>query len=232
MSSSGTFSGAKRISASRHSGMAAADLRPAEPETRLYFVRHAHSAYEHGRELERGLSAAGEAEARAICRRLEHEGIERFVSSPYRRAIDTIRPLAEAAGQEIELYGDLRERLVSGEQDLGPEGFLEAKRRCYAERDYRPPGGESSEEAAARAVSVIRGLLREHPGRRIAIGTHGDILTLMLGTFDPSFGYAFWQSLSMPDAYCARFVGERFLEAERIVSDCGKALPNFSKGKA
>lgn len=210
----------KAAAASRHAG--AKRLSPAEPETRLYFVRHAHSAYEHGRELERGLSAAGETEARAICLRLEREGIDLFVSSPYRRAVDTIRPLAEAAGQEIGLHADLRERLVSGEQDLGPEGFQEAKRRCYAEFDYRPPGGESSVEASARAVSVIRGLLREYPGRRIAIGTHGDILTLMLGTFDPSIGYAFWQSLSMPDAYCARFAGERFLGAERIRSDRGE----------
>ncbi|OWR27160.1 histidine phosphatase family protein [Saccharibacillus sp. O23] len=219
--SGGPFSGATgAAAASHHAGADASGPRPTE--TRLYFVRHAHSAYEHGRELERGLSAAGEAEARAICRRLEREGIERFVSSPYRRAIDTIRPLADAAGQDIELHADLRERLVSGERDLGPEGFLEAKRRCYAEPDYRPPGGESSREAAARAVSVVRGLLREHPGRRIAIGTHGDILTLMLGTFDPGFGYDFWQSLSMPDAYCARFAGERFLGAERIGYGCGE----------
>ncbi len=179
-------------------------------------MRHAHSAYEHGRELERGLSAAGEAEARALCARLGSEDIEYFVSSPYRRAIDTIRPLAEAADRPIEIYADLRERLVSGRQDLGTEGFFEAKRRCYAEPDYRPPGGESSLEAQARAVSVVRGLLREYPGRRIAIGTHGDIMTLMLGAFDIRYGYAFWQALSMPDAYQARFRGERLVGVERI----------------
>ncbi|OWA33652.1 histidine phosphatase family protein [Saccharibacillus sp. O16] len=188
----------------------------AERETLLYFVRHAHSVYEHGRELERGLSPSGEAEARALCARLSSEGIEQYISSPYRRAIDTIRPLAEAAGRRIDIHPDLRERLVSGSQDLGPEGFQEAKRRCYADLDYRPPGGESSREAQMRAVSVIRGLLHAYPGGRIAIGTHGDILTLMLGAFDERYGYSFWQSLTMPDAYRAHFVGERLVEVKKI----------------
>jgi len=191
-------------------------LNEVEKETVLYFVRHAHSAYEHGRELERRLSDSGKAEASAVCRRLEQENIEVFVSSPYQRAVDTIAPLAEYAGKTIELHDALRERLVSGKQDLGPEGFAEAKRRCYEDLDYCPPGGESSRQARARVLPVIRRLLREHAGKRIAVGTHGDVLTLMLGSWDEQYGYSFWQGLSMPDAYRVRFEGEAFAGAERI----------------
>lgn len=190
--------------------------RDRQAETLLYFVRHAHSAYEHGRELERGLSVEGRAEALSVCRRLEKEQIEVFVSSPYRRALDTIAPLAEYAGQNIGIYDELRERLVSGERDLGAEGFAEAKRRCYEDMDYCPPGGESSRQAQGRALPVIQRLLREHSGKRIAVGTHGDLLTLMLGSFDARYGYGFWQRLSMPDVYVARFVGEIFAGAEQI----------------
>lgn len=187
-----------------------------QKQTRLYFVRHAHSAYEHGREFERGLSVDGKAEALAVCRRLEKENIEIFVSSPYQRAIDTIAPLAEYAGKKIEIHNALRERLVSGERGLGPEGFAEAKRRCYEDLDYCPPSGESSRQARARALTVIRQLLQEHAGKRIAIGTHGDLLTLLLGSWDAQYGYAFWQGLSMPDVYGVRFSGETFAGAERI----------------
>ncbi|GGN91024.1 histidine phosphatase family protein [Saccharibacillus kuerlensis] len=188
-------------------------------ETRLYFIRHAHSDYVHGRELERGLSAEGMQAAKTVRLRLEGEGIGVFVSSPYRRAVDTVRPLAEAAGREIMIYDDLRERLVTGVSDLGPEGFLEAKRLCYADLRYRPPGGENSEEARKRALSVIHGLLRRYPGERIAIGTHGDILTLMLGGWDERYGFDFWEKLSMPDVYCARFAGQTFIGAERIPTE-------------
>lgn len=191
-------------------------LNDVETETVLYFVRHAHSVYEHGRELERGLSDSGKAEALAVCRRLEQEHIDVFVSSPYQRAIDTIAPLAEYAGKTIEIHEALRERLVSGEQDLGPEGFAEAKRRCYEDLDYCPSGGESSRQARERALPVIEHLLQEHAGKRIAIGTHGDVLTLMLGSWDQQYGYSSWQALSMPDVYRVRFHGEAFAGAERI----------------
>lgn len=187
-----------------------------DTETVLYFVRHAHSKYEHGRELERGLSDSGKAEAMAACRRLEKEKIEVFVSSPYQRAVETLAPLAEYAAKTIKLYDALHERLVSGEQDLGPERFAEAKRRCYEDPDYCPPGGESSRQARSRALPVIGQLLREHAGKRIAVGTHGDVLTLMLGSWDPQYDYSFWQQLSMPDVYRVRFDGMAFAGAERI----------------
>lgn len=192
-----------------------------QTETRLYFVRHAHSAYEQGRELERGLSPEGKAAALSVCGRLENEQIDVFVSSPYRRAIDTIAPLAEHAGRKIEIFGELRERLVSGERDLGPEGFAEAKRRCYEDRDYCVPGGESSRQAQSRALPVIERLLREHPGKRIAIGTHGDLMTLILGSFDERYGYSFWQQLGMPDVYVARFAGQTFVGAKNLLEACG-----------
>lgn len=188
----------------------------AKTETRFYFVRHAHSAYEHGREYERGLSAEGRREAEKIRLRLESESIGVFVSSPYRRAIETIAPLAESAERSIVIHEDLRERLVSSDKDLGVEHFLEEKQRCYTDFDYRPAGGESSREAAERALNVIRSLLQKHAGERIAIGTHGDILTLILNGFDPEFDFGFWQGLSMPDVYCAFFENETFIRAERI----------------
>ncbi|WP_172252635.1 histidine phosphatase family protein [Saccharibacillus deserti] len=188
-------------------------------ETRLYFVRHAHSPYVHGRELERGLSAAGRADAENIRLRLEQENIGIFVSSSYRRAIDTLAPLAESAGQPTLLFEGLQERLVSGSRDLGAAGFLEEKARCYADFDYCPPGGESSRAAAGRAMPVLRELLHNHAGQRIAIGTHGDILTLMLNGFAPEFGFEFWQRLSMPDVYCAFFNQGLYSGVERIRCD-------------
>ncbi|NGZ75625.1 histidine phosphatase family protein [Saccharibacillus alkalitolerans] len=185
-------------------------------ETRLYFVRHAHSAYVHGMELERGLSAEGTTDAEAVRRRLEGEGVGVFVSSPYRRAIDTIRPLADSAGIAVEIHDDLRERLVSGSRDIGADRFLEEKQRCYEDFDYRPPGGESGREARKRASAVLLELLRRYPGERIAVGTHGDILTLMLGGFDERYGFDFWRRLSMPDIYCASFEGGKFAGARRM----------------
>jgi 2,3-bisphosphoglycerate-dependent phosphoglycerate mutase len=34
-----------------------------------------------------------------------------------------------------------------------------------------------------------------------AIGTHGNLLALLLNYFDPVIGFDFWSQLSMPDIY-------------------------------
>ncbi|WP_426450802.1 histidine phosphatase family protein [Paenibacillus sp. S-38] len=174
--------------------------------TTVYFVRHAASPYSAGQERERGLSAAGEEDALRAARLLEGEGIDLLVSSPYRRAVLTLQPLAERLGQAILLEEDLRERKLS-EEPLFPsrEAFYEAKRALFADPLLRYPGGESSEQARQRGTAVLQRLLLANPGRRLALGTHGDIMTLMLGAWDPAYHFTFWQSTSMPDIYKAEF---------------------------
>ncbi|HBQ75403.1 MAG TPA: histidine phosphatase family protein, partial [Exiguobacterium sp.] len=61
--------------------------------TTLYFVRHAHSTYSPD-ERARPLSGAGQADARRLLETFQGIPIDRFYSSPYRRAIETVAPLA------------------------------------------------------------------------------------------------------------------------------------------
>ena len=181
--------------------------------TILYFVRHAESPYEEGRERTRGLSLQGLADALAVKDRLLGEGIDLYVSSPYDRAVRTIRNAADAAGREIIIEEDLREREIG---HIGNHSFQEAKRKVYGDAAFAFPGGESSLEARQRAVRVIRKLLEQHAGQRIVIGTHGDIMTLMLGEFDSRFDYAFWESTSMPDIYKTEWEGETLRQVTRM----------------
>ena len=181
--------------------------------TILYFVRHAESPYEEGRERTRGLSLQGLADALAVKDRLLGEGIDLYVSSPYDRAVRTIRNAADAAGREIIIEEDLREREIG---HIGNHSFQEAKRKVYGDAAFAFPGGESSLEARQRAVRVIRKLLEQHAGQRIVIGTHGDIITLMLGEFDSRFDYAFWESTSMPDIYKTEWEGETLRQVTRM----------------
>ncbi|RKN79140.1 histidine phosphatase family protein [Paenibacillus ginsengarvi] len=171
--------------------------------TVVYFVRHADSVYVEGAERERGLTDQGKRDALTVCDLLFGEPIDAFHSSPYQRAVDTIQPLADAKGMDITTWEDLRERLASG-SDLGKR-FKEAKKKLFEEPDFAYPGGESSKEAALRAARVLGELLLRHRGQSIVIGTHGDIMTLMLNHFDPRFDYAFWTGTTMPDLYRLEF---------------------------
>lgn len=181
-------------------------------ETRLYFVRHAHSVYTPD-ERQRPLSEKGRADAEKVKEALKNQGIDRVLSSPYKRAIETVEPLAGVIGVPIELVEDLRERQLSG----GPvEDFATAIERVWADETYAFGGGESNEAAKERGVSATLEVLESYPGERIAIGTHGNLMVLVMKHFDQRYGLEFWRELAMPDIYCLIFRGTELAGVEHI----------------
>lgn len=168
------------------------------------FVRHAESVFVEGSERTRGLTEKGKQDAARISDLLLNEQLDVLISSPYRRAIETIQVLADDLEKKILIEDDLRERLLSA-SDLGKDHFFEAKRRAFEDPDLSFPGGESSREAQKRSCRVISRLLEEHRGKRLAIGTHGDIMTLMMNHFDKKYDFHFWKSTTMPDVYKLEF---------------------------
>ncbi|OKP98951.1 histidine phosphatase family protein [Paenibacillus sp. P46E] len=180
--------------------------------TTIYLIRHAESLYTEGQERERGLSEQGKADAEHVRSILQKESIDLFVSSTYARAIQTIQPLADEMQMEVTLIEGLRERAIG---DIAGLSFLEAKRSVYQDFAAIFKGGESSAEAQARAIRELKFLMRKHEGSTLVVGTHGDIMTLMLNYFDSRFGYGFWQSTTMPDIYQLAFEGEKLVQITR-----------------
>lgn len=181
--------------------------------TTLYFVRHAESPYVEGEERNRGLSDKGLLDALIVKDLLVNERIDIFISSPYERAIRTIKNLAHEVAEEIAIEEDLRERVIG---DFGNLDFKEAKRKLYNDFDFMYPNGESSHEAQDRASAIVHKVLHVHQGKKIVLGTHGDIMTLMMNHFDAKYDYEFWASTSMPDIYKLNCEGNELLHVERL----------------
>lgn len=189
-------------------------------ETFIYLIRHAESAYRHGEERSRGLTDAGRAEARRVADRLRSRPIRAVYSSPYERALQTVRPLAETLGIGVVELEPLRERAMADESAaLSWAEVQEAMRRSFEQPELALPGGESLREAQRSVAATAASLLRAHPGESIALGTHGRIMAALLAHYDPSFGFDAWQSLSMPDVYRLTFRDGSFAGMERIWSD-------------
>ncbi|WP_408894787.1 histidine phosphatase family protein [Paenibacillus taichungensis] len=187
--------------------------------TALYFVRHAESEYIEGQERERSLTEQGKRDAASVAGLLHREQIRLFYSSPYRRAVDTIQGLAEVSDGIVVTEEDLRERELSG-PEVKHEHFREAKQRLYNNPAFAYSGGESGEVAGARAIAVIQRILDRHPGQKIVIGTHGDIMTLIFNYYDPSYGYDFWANTTMPDIYKLEFDRDgRLVQVTRLWDD-------------
>ncbi|WP_114570640.1 histidine phosphatase family protein [Exiguobacterium flavidum] len=173
--------------------------------TTMFLVRHAHSVYTPD-ERERPLSDSGKKDAERVARVLEMEHVDHIYSSPYVRAIETVEPLAKERGIEIILEEDLRERLLApGEVP----NFAEAVRHVWEHPDENPFGGETNEEAGRRGKEVVERILALHSNESVVIGTHGNLLALMLQQYDDRYGHDFWKALDMPDVHKVSFESGR-----------------------
>lgn len=88
------------------------DLKKRAQTGTFYMVRHAAAgdrAKWKGDDLERPLTKKGRRQAGAIAKSLKKAGIERIVSSPSERSIQTVKPLAKAIGAKVEINKALAE---------------------------------------------------------------------------------------------------------------------------
>ncbi len=180
--------------------------------TEIYLVRHAHSDYSPD-ELGRGLSECGKEAACHGAALLQREQIEVFISSPYRRAVETIEGGAKALGLPIIPEEAFKERVLAS----GPvDHFAETVEALWKSPDLALPGGESNLQAQQRGTAAVVQVLQDYKGKRVAVGTHGNIMALIMNCFDDTYDYEFWKKLSMPDIYKLTFEGKELKDVQRI----------------
>jgi len=186
-------------------------------QTFIYLVRHGDSPKKEENERTRGLTEKGQVDAKRITELLKEEEIEVFASSPYSRAILTIQELAELSGKRVLLFEDLKERVFSGgDKRLSDEELFSLLEKSFEDPDYSLPGGESNKDCQERAIRVLKEILASCIGRKVAIGTHGAVMTLMMAYFDSRYNLDFLYKLSKPDVYRMTFEGEKLAMVNRL----------------
>ena len=155
--------------------------------TTVYFVRHAQPNYENHDDFSRELSAKGLQDRLLVTEFLLDKGIDAVLSSPFKRAVDTVRDFAEKMGFPIETIGDFRERRV----DSGwIEDFDAFSRMQWSDFTYKLSDGESLGEVQRRNIRALEQVLEQYAGQNIVIGSHGTALSTIINYYDPSFGHA------------------------------------------
>ncbi|MBW7475792.1 histidine phosphatase family protein [Paenibacillus oenotherae] len=185
--------------------------------TFIYMVRHGESPKTEGTERTRGLTDKGKSDADRITELLREEGIEVFVSSPYQRAILTIQELARCSGQEVLIIEDLKERIFANEDSRMPdEELYPLLEKSFADPGFALTGGESNAACQRRAITVLKELLQAYRGRKIALGTHGAVMALMMGYYDHQYDLNFLLQTSKPDVYRMEFNDQELVEVRRM----------------
>ncbi|QGG52089.1 histidine phosphatase family protein [Lysinibacillus pakistanensis] len=184
--------------------------------TFVYMVRHGESPKE-GNERTRGLTKKGTLDAGRVADILKDEKIDVVVSSPYIRSILTVEKITQQIGQEVLVYEDLKERKFSSENKRLDDQILEQiLEKSFFEFNFSIDGGESNAECQTRAIKVLKELLDTFKNKKVVIGTHGAVMTLMMGYFDSSYDLNFLYSTSKPDIYRMEFNEHELLNIQRL----------------
>jgi len=130
-----------------------------------------------------GLSAAGRAQAERLAAWLAVDAPDAVLTSPLRRARETAAPLADQLGLPVEVVDGLAEYDAAAGEYIPIEELRAAKdERWYAtiEGRWADVGGVDPHEFQARVVPAVEALIARHPGRRVAVFTHGGVLNVYL----------------------------------------------------
>lgn len=138
----------------------------ATPVTTVELVRHA-QAHRRDRwagrpDRERPLTGRGLAQARGLAEELAAgPPITLLASSPYARCVQTLEPLADACGQAVEEVEALGEAVTLPVHDGGDAWVAAAW-------------------IAGRASGYLDRAVAAHPGSRLVLCTHGDVIPALL----------------------------------------------------
>ena len=115
-----------------------------------------------------------------------------MLSSPYKRAIDTVKDFADKNSLEIKIIPDLRERKIDS---CWIEDFKSFSMHQWEDFDFKLSGGESLNEVQKRAIGALNEIINTYRGKNIVIGGHGTAISTIINYYDRSFGYEGFESI-------------------------------------
>ena len=182
--------------------------------TKLIFIRHAESDISIKNDMNRPLTNHGLVASNKIPHLFTGVGIDQFYSSPSKRAMDTIKPLAEKRGKDINICPNLRERNIG----VWTEDFFSYAKKQWQDFNYRNDLGESLKEVQVRCLVEIDRILRNYKDQTIVIGTHGTVLCTILNYFNEKFDYDYFLSMvdKMPFFIRLNFNSETYVSMEEL----------------
>jgi probable phosphoglycerate mutase len=155
--------------------------------TYLFLVRHARSTWNaEGRmqgQADPPLDTLGRRQAGAVGERLGRAGLKAIYSSPLTRARQTAEAIAGRAGLTVRYDDRLMERHLGEWTGLTGDEADEHSPELWSSGLWRlqgPPGGESYAQLTVRSGAVLEDILAAHPEQRVAVVSHGGLLSAYL----------------------------------------------------
>ncbi len=173
--------------------------------TQIILIRHAESLPSSKiRETDWPLSSKGFQQTEWLAQKLKETTIHAIFSSPYRRAIATVKPLSVQTGKKIQIDQNLRERKLC--ERFGKD-WHDLIRKAWADFGFSLPGCESGYDCQKRIVNCINNIVRQHDGQTLIVSSHGNAIGLFLNSIDTSFSFNDWKAMKNPDIFEINYKG-------------------------
>ena len=183
--------------------------------TTVYFVRHAKPNFNNHDDLTRELSQQGLEDRKLVTEYLCDKEIDVVLSSPFKRAVDTVKDFADVRGLKVIPVFDFRERRV----DSGwIEDFNSFCEKQWADFDYKLLDGECLREVQERNIRALNQVLKEYEGKSIVVGSHGTALSTIINFNDKSFGHREFEEIKTLMPWIVKFTFDKdaCVEIQRI----------------
>ncbi|UED80114.1 histidine phosphatase family protein [Lysinibacillus sp. CD3-6] len=178
---------------------------------RIYVIRHCEAQ---GQSSYAPLTERGQEQAKRLADFFYTYNIDRIISSPYLRAIQSIELLSKRTNKKIELDDRLSERTLS--TDNLPDWYEKLK-ITFTDLDLKYEGGESSQEAMTRIKNVVNEVVVRGTEQTVIV-SHGNLISLLVKSYQSDVDFQFWQRLSNPDVYQISYIQNEAV-IERIWND-------------
>ena len=181
--------------------------------THIYFVRHAEPNYNNHDDLSRELTPKGSQDRKLVTDFLSDKKIDVVISSPYKRAVDTVKDFADNYGFEIEIMDHFRERKITDDWINTFAGFTKKQWENFS---FKLPDGESLNEVQKRNISGLELVLKKYCGKNVVIGSHGTALSTIINYYDNSYGYKDFEKIKYIMPFIVEFVFDDDLKCTKI----------------
>ena len=174
-------------------------MEPALNDQHLILIRHSNVTIDPDKPAAAWtLSDEGRSRAKIMATHLHPYHLDRVIISTEPKAVETGEIIARELQIPFATAPDRHEHERSRVPFRGRDWFEMQVREFFTSPNDLTFGDETADHAHERFSSAVNRLLKQYPSQRLAIVTHGTILTLYVSRLHKLDPFSFWKQLGLP----------------------------------
>ena len=163
------------------------------------------------------LSDDGRSRVERLAERLKQYQVEVICASVEPKARETAEILCKRLGVDIVVMDGLHEHERDGVPFYAKDDFHSHVRELFEKPDELVFGNETAAQALERFKASVELMMNLYDGKRMAIVSHGTVISLFTAWLTGVDGYTFWKNLGLPSFVLLDLQNKQLLETVNII---------------